>query len=71
MVERRMILTHTGSDITIMGLPVDMRVGDTIFAFPGCDRTVDTCVGKFDNLVNMGGFPHSPGRNPFDGNPVF
>lgn len=71
MLERRMILTHTGSEITIMGLPVGMAVGDTIHAFPGCDRTVDTCVVKFDNLANMGGFPHSPGRNPFDGNPVF
>jgi uncharacterized phage protein (TIGR02218 family) len=71
MVERRMILTHIGTDVVIMGLPVGMVVGDTISAFPGCDRTVDTCVNKFNNLANMGGFPHSPGRNPFDGNPVF
>lgn len=71
MVERRMILTSTGSDIFIMGLPVEMAVGDTISAFAGCDRTIDTCVNKFDNLENYGGFPHSPGRNPFDGNPVF
>lgn len=71
MLERRMIVGSTGDDITIMGLPVEMAVGDTIFAFPGCDRTVDTCVAKFNNLANFGGFPHSPGRNPFDGNPVF
>lgn len=71
MVERRMVLTSTGSDIFIMGLPAGMAVGDTISAFAGCDRTVDMCVAKFDNLENMGGFPHSPGRNPFDGQPVF
>lgn len=71
MVERRMILTSTGSDIFIMGLPAGMAVGDTISAFAGCDRTVTECVEKFDNLANMGGFPHSPGRNPFDGQPVF
>jgi uncharacterized phage protein (TIGR02218 family) len=71
MMERRMILTHSGTDVVIMGLPVGMAVTDTISAFPGCDRTVDTCVDKFNNLANFGGFPHSPGRNPFDGNPVF
>lgn len=71
MLERRMILTHTGTDVEIMGLPVGMTVGLEISAFPGCDRTVDTCISKFNNLANFGGFPHSPGRNPFDGNPVF
>lgn len=71
MVERRMVLTHTGVTVEILGLPAGMQVGDAISGFPGCDLTVDTCVAKFNNLDNMGGFPHSPGRNPFDGNPVF
>lgn len=71
MTERRMVLNHVGPVLTIMGLPVGISVGDTVSAFPGCDRTVDTCIAKFNNLVNYGGFPHSPGRNPFDGNPVF
>lgn len=71
MTERRMIVNHVGEDITIIGLPAGMAVGDTISSYPGCDRTVDTCVAKFNNLANFGGFPHSPGRNPFDGNPVF
>lgn len=71
MMERRMIVSHVGADITITGLPVGMAVDDVISAYPGCDRTIDTCVAKFNNLANFGGFPHSPGRNPFDGNPVF
>lgn len=71
MIERRMILGHTDNMITIQGFPVGMLVADEILAFAGCDRTVATCVAKFDNLVNMGGFPHTPGRNPFDGMPVF
>jgi hypothetical protein len=54
-----------------MGLPTQMEVGNTISAFPGCRRTIDDCVNKFNNLDNFGGFPHSPGRNPFDGQPVF
>lgn len=71
MLERRMILEHFGTDVRLVGLPVGMQFGDIISGFPGCDLTVDTCVGKFNNLDNMGGFPHMPGRNPFDGNPVF
>lgn len=71
MLERRMIVTHSTSFVTIMGLPSGMVVADSISAFPGCDLTVNTCLVKYNNLANMGGFPQSPGRNPFDGNPVF
>lgn len=71
VLERRIILTHAGGNVSIMGLPVGISIGDIVYAFPGCDRTVATCVAKFNNLANMGGFPHSPGRNPFDGQPVF
>ncbi len=71
MLERRMILSHSGENITIMGLTSELAISDIVSGFPGCDRTVTTCVAKFNNLANMGGFPHSPGRNPFDGKPVF
>jgi uncharacterized phage protein (TIGR02218 family) len=35
--------------------------------YPGCDRTMSTCFGKFENLENFGGFPVIPFKNPFDG----
>lgn len=69
--ERRMILRHTGDTIHILGFPLDLVVGSVVTAFAGCDRTVNTCLNKFNNLDNMGGFPHSPGRSPYDGKPVF
>lgn len=71
MLERRMISEHNGPYVRLNGLPNGMAVGDIISGFPGCDLTIDTCVQKFGNLANYGGFPHMPGRNPFDGNPVF
>jgi uncharacterized phage protein (TIGR02218 family) len=71
MLERRMIITHAGDQITLIGTPAGLDIGDPISVFPGCDRVVDTCVNKFNNLGNFGGFPHTPGRNPFDGQPVF
>lgn len=71
MTEHRMILSHVGANIIIMGLPVGIVVGNPITAFAGCDLTITTCVNKFNNLDNNGSFPHSPGRNPFDGRPIF
>lgn len=71
IVERRMILSHAGTTVILLGFAPELVAGSLVSAFAGCDRTVDTCVNKFDNLANMGGFPHTPGRNPFDGQPVF
>lgn len=71
LMERRMITLHTTTDVTLISFPAGLVVGATVAVFPGCDRTVDTCVAKFNNLANYGGFPHSPGRNPFDGQPLF
>lgn len=71
MVERRMVLASEGDTVSIMGLPVGIVVGGSVTGFAGCDLTIGTCRDKFNNLANMGGFPHSPGRNPFDGQPVF
>lgn len=71
MTERRMILKHYSSHLEIHGQPAGMKVGDIVSAFPGCDLTISTCVDKFHNLDNNGSFPHAPGRNPFDGQPVF
>lgn len=70
-LERKFITEHTTNSILLMSFPAGLAVDAVIKAFPGCDRTVDTCVAKFNNLVNFGGFPHSPGRNPFDGMPLF
>lgn len=33
--------------------------------FPGCDRTIQACKKKFNNVRNFGGFPWIPERNPF------
>lgn len=40
---------------------LDIVVGDTFDLYPGCDKLVDTCHSKFNNLVNFGGFPTVPG----------
>jgi hypothetical protein len=39
--------------------------------YPGCPRTTEACLTKFNNLDNYGGIPSMPPTSPFDGNPIF
>ena len=50
---------ETGDPVPV---PVDMA--------PGCDLRAATCADKFSNLLNFGGFPEIPGRNPFGGGSI-
>lgn len=38
-----------------------------IALYPGCDRTLATCLNKFNNVLAQGGFRWIPEKNPFDG----
>lgn len=37
---------------------MNFSVGDTFTLYAGCDKTLDTCKSKFNNVLNFGGFPH-------------
>ena len=41
-------------------LRVELALGDLVRLEPGCDRTVVSCRGKFDNFLNFRGFPDLP-----------
>jgi hypothetical protein len=41
-------------------LPFPPNVGDAFIAYPGCDKTQQTCTTKFNNLVNFEGMPYVP-----------
>jgi uncharacterized phage protein (TIGR02218 family) len=75
------ITGHSGAAITLAGrLPELEAAIDASFATgpvsvpielaPGCDLRRETCQGKFGNLLNYGGFPDIPGRNPFGGGSI-
>lgn len=68
---RRFILDHVGITITInlpfSGIPSNADV----VVFPGCDHSLSTCVNKFSNEENYGGFPYIPQKNPFNGTSIF
>ncbi len=44
-------------------MPSDIQAGDTYTLQVGCDKTVGTCRAKFDNVVNMRGFPRMPSQD--------
>jgi uncharacterized phage protein (TIGR02218 family) len=69
--ERRGIKKHVADTFQIFGSTDGITVGKAVVAYPGCARTAIVCNGKFNNIENYGGFPHIPGKSPFDGDPVF
>lgn len=45
-----------------------VEAGQAITFTAGCDKSVDTCVARFNNVNNYGGFPFVPTLNPFSTN---
>lgn len=68
--ERRGIESVAGGVLSILGSTTGMEIGTEVTLYPGCPRTTAGCLA-FDNLPNYGGFPHLPGKSPFDGTPIF
>lgn len=50
---------HVGTTFKLF-LPTAFQfsIGDTFTIQAGCDKTLDTCKTKFNNVLNFGGFPH-------------
>lgn len=41
-------------------LPIAPTLGDTFIIYPGCNRTMEVCSDKFDNLLSYKGYPWVP-----------
>ena len=65
--ERRMVRSQVGAAVTISFPIMGLSASDTVILYPGCDHTLATCEGKFDNRLNYGGQPYYPDKNPFNG----
>lgn len=68
--ERRGVERQNGNDFAVLGTTEGLEIGTEVTLYPGCGRDTASCK-RFDNLPNYGGFPHLPGKSPFDGSPVF
>lgn len=64
---RRHIVSHSGSELKLsapMLAPLVSPVRVSVFA--GCNLTKETCIAKFGNYVNFGGYPYIPIKNAFE-----
>lgn len=69
--ERRFVTDHVGSSLTCSTFPTGLAAGMSVRMYPGCDHTTGTCAAKFSNILNYGGMPYFPEKNPFGGDPIF
>jgi hypothetical protein len=51
--------------VTILSAINGLKAGDIVEVYAGCARDLDTCLNKFNNTINFGGFPYIPLNNPF------
>lgn len=62
----RFIQSHSGWQITLMRPIAGFDTVKPCKIYPGCDRSKATCNSKFGNVLNFGGFPYFPLKNPFN-----
>ena len=73
-VERRMIIAHTGNQLTMtFSMPglSDAGVAQSVFLYPGCKHSMNECNTKYSNILNYGGQPWIPQKNPFNGTKIY
>lgn len=70
-LERRFIRSFSGLTLTLSQAFQDLEEDDAVTVYPGDDHTMATCDGVYDNILNFGGMPYTPTKNPFDGSPVY
>jgi uncharacterized phage protein (TIGR02218 family) len=50
--------------LTLLEAPVrPIAVTDAFIIRAGCDKRIETCGAKFNNVANFRGFPHIPGQD--------
>ena len=56
------IRNHTAGGVIAFILPMvrNIQVGDTFSIVAGCNKTLDACRDKFNNVLNFQGEPHRP-----------
>ncbi len=62
----RLILAHTGNNLTLLLPFSEPALSADVQVFPGCDHTLTgDCAIKFDNVLEFGGFAFVPTKNIF------
>jgi uncharacterized phage protein (TIGR02218 family) len=72
-LESRMIIYSQGDIglIRLVAVPNGLGLGQEIKIYAGCDHKQATCHNKFGNVINFGGQPYIPQKNPFGGTTLY
>lgn len=68
--EKRMIVSHTSTSLVVHSNMQGLEVGDSVTMYIGCGHNTAECEDKFDNILNYGGEPFIPTKNPHSGRMV-
>jgi uncharacterized phage protein (TIGR02218 family) len=60
-IEVKSWTASTGRIELFMAMGYVIASGDTFAVYPGCDKRIDTCIGRFGNVINFRGEPYVPG----------
>jgi hypothetical protein len=53
---------NSTTEVTLfLTMPFSIQIGDKLGIYAGCDKTLSTCIAKFDNVINFRGEPYLPG----------
>lgn len=61
----RFIVNQTGNTMTLSAETLSLQAGAEVSVYPGCDRSAQTCLDKFNNILNFGGVSFNPPTSPF------
>ena len=64
--DARLILSQSGDVLTLLNNFAIPAIGLDVDVFAGCDHSLAICESKFANVINYGGFPFVPIKNPFN-----
>lgn len=62
--EAMLITASSSNTITLLTSINTFNTANSFKVYPGCDKTINTCINKYDNLINFSGFPYIPDNNP-------
>jgi uncharacterized phage protein (TIGR02218 family) len=55
----------TGRIELFLAVGYAISAGDAFSVYPGCDKRLDTCISRFNNVLNFRGEPYVPGIDAF------
>jgi uncharacterized phage protein (TIGR02218 family) len=64
--DARLVIAQSGDVLTLLNNFAIPAIGGSVDVFAGCDHSLAICESKFANVINYGGFPFVPIKNPFN-----